>query len=645
MIRFYLFVFSLFFSAFSGAKLSDDIYAVPPNRYQDYDVKFYKIDIEASDIIPDIRGYAEILAEIKIADLKSFILDLSENVNVDSVLVDGVLASFYRKSDCIYIQSKTYFEKGSLYKISVYYDVKSSEGNSFFSAFSSGRNVFWNIPVTWTLSEPYNAKKWFPCKQYLPDKADSAHIFITVPQGLKAGAPGILTAVKSLNNGKLRYEWKTRFPVAYYLLSIAVADYQEYNIYAHIPDVTVDSVLIQNYIYNRNGYLAKNKPIIDTTAALIKLFSKLYLPYPFAAEKYGHCVAPLGGGMEHQTMTTISDFNFLLVAHELSHQWFGNLVTCASFQDVWLNEGFASYSEYLALENFASYSDALNWMKDAHSTVTLFRAQNETSSVFVPKHLLNDDWRIFDMTLSYKKGAILVHHIRYMINDDKKFFGLLRGFLTKYGFSTASVADFKKFAEEYTGIDFTLFFNQWYYGAGYPVFDILYRKNRKNIEFLIEHKGIINSTPLFISDIDIKLVKSDSTDTIIRVPIRTNCDFFSFKVSDVVDVIIDPGYYIPKRLRTNAFVKDFPTVDTFVICDTVIDNKKDSITIQFSDIPKSGCSLKLMDSFNERLFLTLPVNGEKSVKLPVKSLSEGLYMLYVFNGKNKYIRKIIKENF
>ena len=415
-------------------------YVPLPEWFNDYDVKFYKIDIEADDTSIDLKGFTEIHAEISVDGLDRFTLDLAETVRVDSVWMNGKTTTFRHAVDLLHVFSPAPLPSGSKCCVTVFYAATGNKNDNFFAAVSNRKDAVWDIPVTWTLSEPFNARNWFPCKQYLPDKADSAYMFITVPENLKAGAPGVLSAVTPMPGKKARYEWKTRYPTAYYLLSFSVADYQDYTVYAH-PKGINNPVPVQNFIYNRPGYLEKNKAIIDTTAALIDLFSKLFLPYPFANEKYGHCVAPMGGGMEHQTMTTISDFNFLLVAHELAHQWFGNMVTCASFQDVWVNEGFSSYAECLALEHIASHTSVLAWLRETHSIASW----SSGGSVFVPAESADDQWRIFSMSLSYRKGALLVHHIRRIVNDDNKFFDILRGFLNKYAFSVATGMDFKQF--------------------------------------------------------------------------------------------------------------------------------------------------------------------------------------------------------
>ena len=440
--------------------------------------------------------------------------------------------------------------------------------------------------------------------------------------------------------GKARYEWKSRYPTAYYLLSFAVADYRDYTIYAH-PKGVDKPVPVQNFIYNRDGYLDENRASMDTTTALIELFSELFFPYPFADEKYGHCAAPMGGGMEHQTMTTISEFHFLLVAHELAHMWFGDLVTCASFQDVWINEGFSTYAEYLALEHMSSREAALAWLRETHSAASW----SQNGSVFVPAESADDHWRIFNMSISYKKGALLVHHIRRIVNDDRKFFDVLSGFLQKYSFSVATGMDFKRYLEEQTGMDFTLFFDQWYFGEGFPIFDLSWKKSNEYIEILVEHTGSAPATPVFNIHLDVRLIRANAADTLLQLPISTNRDLFRIKTNgEVTGIEIDPGYYVLKQMQSSAMVRDFPTVDRFVQCNTNI-KRRQNLSIAFSAKTERDCSVILTDTTGEKLFAEMTVNRKKELTIPMEQLPNSTYLLYVQNGRNLYVRKIVKTTY
>ena len=629
----FLLVLFMFLFPFTGQTQD---YLPVPEWYSDYDVKFYKIDIEANDTSINLKGYAEIIAEITASDVKLFNLELLETIIVDSVIINGQKTTFNREDELLQIVPSYRLSKGDNCIVRVYYNVPEVKREGFFTGLSNKKDNAWDISVTWTLSEPFNAKCWFPCKQHLPDKADSAYIFITVPANRKAGAPGVLSNITPVPDGKMRYEWKTCYPVAYYLLSFTVADYQDYTIYAH-PKGIDKPVPVQNFIYNREGYLEKNKEKIDATASLIELYSELFLPYPFADEKYGHCAAPMGGGMEHQTMTTLSEFDFLLVAHELAHQWFGDLVTCASFQDIWINEGFASYSEYLALEKIYP-EQKLNWIRQTHS----YSTWSDDGSVFVPHNQAKDEWRIFDHTLSYKKGATLVHNIRHIVNDDEKFFDILRGFLHKYSFSVATGMDFKQYLEEQTGMDFTWFFDQWYFGEGYPVYDVSWKKTDEELEILIEHTGSSEQTPLFITDLEVRIVRKDDTDTIIQLPIRSNREFFKQKFADDVKYIeIDPNYWELKHLHNSNLVSDFPTNDNFVTCNTHIIRRQE-LKLNFSEATMRNCKLKLTDTNGKTVFIEKPVKKKKEISIPMENLNYSTYLLHIQNGKNKYVRKILK---
>ena len=615
-------------------------YATTPDWYHDYDIKFYKLDLEANDTTSDVKGYTEIRAEIRAEGLKQFTLELTETVQVNAVQMNGQAALFQREGDLIHVLCPAILPVGSMCRVTIFYATAGIKRDGFFSAVSNRTDHTWNIPVTWTLSEPFNAKDWFPCKQYLPDKADSVYLFITVPEHLKAGAQGTLSAVTPMPGGKMRYEWKSRYPTAYYLLSFAVADYMDYTIYTH-PKGVDKPIPIQNYIYNRDGYLDKNRTLIDSTSTLINLYSELFLPYPFANEKYGHCAAPMGGGMEHQTMTTISDFHLLLVAHELAHMWFGDLVTCATFQDIWINEGFASYAEYLALEHLASREQSLQWLREAHASATW----RPSGSVFVPAESLGDQWRIFDMGLIYKKGALLVHHIRRIINDDSKFFEVLRGFLHKYSFSVATGMDFKQYLEEQTQIDFTLFFNQWYFGEGFPIFDLSWKQDDGYIEILLEHTGSAPATPWFITDLDIQLIKDDGSDTLLQLPVRTCHDLFRIKTdAHVTGVETDPGYYVLKQMQNTSLVCDFPTDDSFVQCNTHV-KRRQNLSVIFSGKTERKCRVKLTDTRNEKVFTEITVNRKKEITIPMEALPNATYLLYVQNGNHLYVRKILKTLF
>ncbi|UCH15431.1 MAG: M1 family metallopeptidase, partial [Bacteroidales bacterium] len=548
-----------------------------------YDVKFYRLDLEVSDTSTYISGSATVLVEVVGEPLNIFILELLDVYTIDSVLVDEVNTDFSHQNNEISIYSLSNHEINSLVNIRIFYSGSVNGGFSNSGMFNK-ESIQLGKNITWTLSEPFYSKNWFPCKQVLTDKADSVYVFVTTDSHLKAGSNGILAAIDSLPGNKLRYEWKSRYPIAYYLISIAVGDYTDYSFYVK-TDGESDSILIQNYLYNSEEYIKQIKNDVDKTSDLLKLYSDLFGQYPFAEEKYGHTITPIGGGMEHQTMTTLGNFAFGLVAHELAHQWFGDNVTCATWQDIWINEGFASYSEYLADEYLISWDKARLWMAETHE----FIMSEPGGSVYIPSGDTDNHRRIFDNRLSYKKGAAIIHMIRHEVQDDSLFFDILREFQTSFKDSVATGMDFKLLLEGKTGKEFTAFFNQWYFGEGYPTIDISWdvSDDTLTINSLQTTSSLI--TPLFNTLTEFKIAFMDG-DTSILFRQQSNYDQYKIHVDrKVTGLKADPK----KWLLADINIQNYINIDRKY---TIAPNPaKDKLEIQFNQ-PVEDYSIYITDT-------------------------------------------------
>jgi aminopeptidase N len=414
----------------------------------------------------------------------------------------------------------------------------------------------WGNEVVWSLSEPFSAYEWFPCKQSLTDKADSSFFYITVPSNLKAGSNGLLEQVVDLGNGFSRYEWKHRHPIDYYLISVSVSSYVEYNVYAN-PAGAPNPILIQNYIYDNPQTLINFQDDIDETVDFMELFYNLYGPYPFEDEKYGHCMAPFSGGMEHQTMTTQGFFTKGLTTHELGHQWWGDNVTCASWCDIWINEGFASYSEYLMLENLYP-NESTGHMEDVHDNV-----MNQNGGSVWVLDSLNEN-RIFSGRLTYDKGAAIVHTMRYMVNDDALFFDILRDFQVAFKDSTANGIDFKEALEDATGIDFNPVFEEWYFGEGYPTYSLLWQQNGEDVLVEINHTCSKPSvTATFTNDLDIRFIRPGIGDTIVRFDVSANSNTFTVSNIGTIasSILIDPENWIINQVGSIVQSNELSFID------------------------------------------------------------------------------------
>lgn len=516
--------------------------AVASPEEDKYDITHVHMDIALDNQGVAVKGNVTTTARVLAPNFALYVFELNKLLAVDSVFINGQRATFKHEQHVVNVILPGILQRDDIFKAKVYYHGVPEAGTVF--AFQSGMNnavmARWNSRVTYTLSEPYNSKDWWPCKQRLKDKIDSCDIWITVPDSLMAGSNGLLKNVTQLPGNYARYEWKTNYPMAYYLLSATVAAYDDYSYTTTLPDGT--NVPVQNFIYKRPGVLDEYKKGIDTAGMMLYYFSELFGTYPFYKEKYGHCMSPLFGGMEHQTMSTQQHFGTRLTAHELAHQWFGNHVTCATWQDIWLNEGFASYAEYLFVEKYHSVQDAYKYMNAVHEQV--FKDTTAKGSTYVKAEEANNAYIVFNTTLSYNKASAVVNMLRYYINNDAVFFKLLQEYQQRYSMGNATTEDFKKLANEITGLPMEDFFNQWIYGNGYPEYKIRWNYAQGEIWLNMLQNTTEAATPFFNIPVEVKLSFAGG-DTTIRLEYDTRNKAYHFAMPEkVTGVTFDPRHMI-----------------------------------------------------------------------------------------------------
>jgi aminopeptidase N len=512
------------------------------NLENKYDLKFYHLDIDVERTSKYISGNVRTLATVKSTSLDTFGFELHSDHTIDSIVMGGSQLAYSRNAYDVYVPLPSSLPQGTLIDIKVYYHGSAPTLNvaAIGDGYNNGTSQSWGNQATWSLSESYVAEEWFPCKQQLQDKLDSSWVFATTDSTNKVGSNGILTNVVTVGNKK-RYEWKNHHPIDYYLISVACAKYVEHSFYAH-PTNYPDSVLIQNYIYDNPTTLAFFQGVIDSTKQLLELESSLFGPYPWADEKYGHCMAPFGGGMEHQTMTSIGFFDFQTVAHELGHQWWGDKTTCRTWHDIFINESFAAYTEHLVLE-YLEPNQAAPQMLSVHNNVM----SQPGGSVYNPD--TSDVNRIFSSRLSYDKGGAVLHTLRFVINDDSLFFKGLRNYSNEFADSTASIDDFKHSMANYTGMNFDQFFTQWIYGEGYPTFNVKWNQPGGTLILKsIQTVSTSSVTPLFITPIQYKIQRNIG-DTIIRVMHQQNTEQYVMNMpGTVTGIVFDPNNWIINKV-------------------------------------------------------------------------------------------------
>ena len=604
-----------------------------------YDVHFYQLDLSMNNISTHVSGTGSIHAKAK-QFIDSAMFELFSSLDISEIRVNNIPVGFSRVLSAVKVPVNAQANQSFIIDVDYNGTPPTAQSNPLGgSGMTAAASPSWGNKVVWSLSEPFSAFEWFPCKQSLTDKADSCAVSITVPDSCKAGSNGLLEHVTPLGNGFTRYDWKHRHPIDYYLISVSVAKYVEYNVYAN-PVGAPNPILIQNYIYDNPGTLPNFQADIDETAAFIELYYDLYGPYPFEDEKYGHCMAPISGGMEHQTMTTQGFFEKSLTSHELAHQWWGDNVTCASWCDIWLNEGFASYSEYLMLEHLYPGQEGPK-MQQVHNSIM----NQPGGSVWVLDSL--NESRIFDGRLTYDKGSGIIHSMRYLVQDDSLFFNALRAFQVAYKDSTATGITFKQFMENYTSVNFTPFFNQWYFGEGYPTYSVKWNQIGNDVALEISHTSSMpNVTPTFTNPIDIRFLRQGQADTIVRFDIQSNQDQFSlYNLGTIIGTLtIDPNNWIINKVGT---ISQDPSLLLGIETSKPLKNlsiypNPSNGDITLSNGPAGSFNMSVMD-MSGKTIMTQVVTNFESIRL--NNLSNGTYIIsFLFpTGERKTMLHEIKK--
>lgn len=427
---------------------------------ENYDVKYHRLELWIDPNMRYIKGMVTTYFQTLAANFSAIHFDLNEPLRVDSVLYKGKKVSYTHSNLVLRINLPQALNKSVLDSLTIFWQGEPAD-NGFGSFEQTTHN---GVPVIWTLSEPYGARDWWPCKQTLTDKIDSLDMWISCRKDYKAASNGVLIAEIEKGTDKI-YRWKHRYPIANYLVAFAVTNYERYTDYAELKSGRMP---IENYVYPEHKSFAQTgtKDLIP----VIELFDSLFVDYPFRKEKYGHAQFSWGGGMEHQTMTFVINYGYELLAHELAHQWFGDHTTCGSWEDIWLNEGFATYLSGLAYE----FRQPQFWQSFKSGRINSAISQ-AGGSVFVTDTTSVN--RIFSSRLSYNKGAMVLHMLRWKLGD-QAFFQGVRNYLNapEHAYGFAKTPQFKAHLEAAGKQDLTEFFKDWYYGQGYPIYQVSVRQ-------------------------------------------------------------------------------------------------------------------------------------------------------------------------
>lgn len=591
---------------------------------QDYDVVYHRLSLEVDPAISYITGQVTTWFKPQMPGLDILHFDLYDGLVIDSIYWHNTVCAYTQSNHTLAIQIPEFLQGGMLDSLTIWYQGEPS--TSGFGSFNKSTHN--NTPVLWTLSEPYGARDWWPCKQDLTDKADSVDVIITTPEIYRAASNGLLVDEYAIGNRKV-YHWQHRYPIAAYLVAFAVTDYAVYSDFVPTADKPIE---VLNYVYPEN--LASSQSATQAIVPIMQLYNDLFGLYPFADEKYGHAQFGWGGGMEHQTMSFMVGFSHLLMAHELAHQWFGDKVTCGTWEDIWLNEGFATYLEGLNYEHGIGPTDWMSWKKGKIDHVISSPGGsvwvNDTTSV----------GRIFSSRLSYSKGAMLLHMLRWELGDEAFFQGV-RNYLNdpQNAYAYGQTQELIDHLEASSGQDLTQFFQNWFYGEGYPTYTMNWSADGNQVILQVDQTTSHPSVTFFPMTLPIHIHGVAGQDTIVRLPHTYSGESFLINLPwQATDLQFDPDLWIVKgETQITVGVED-PLWSTGFSC---FPNPTGSSPLTILSPGNPVQRIAVIDQLGRTTTIS-GINGQTRLDIPAKQIPGGLSYLLITTEKGTLIRKNTK---
>jgi aminopeptidase N len=537
------------------SKLSNVLYPGDSN----IDVTYYKLDLRVAVNPNNLSGVVTVRAKSTKQNLTSFYLDLvkaaSGGLSVSSVKQNGNNLSFTHTNNQLQINLNKSYALNEEFSVDITYSGVPISGTGFIStaSFSFIDQSAAKIVVA-SLSEPYGARDWWPSKDTPADKPDSSDVWLTADKIFVSVSNGSLEATVDNPDGTRTYKWKNHYPIANYLISVAMTNYQtivdqfEYQPGKFLP------VIHYNYPERLDN---TRRTAVAKTIDMLRIFSEKFGPYPFLKEKYGHAEFSWGGGMEHQTMTSMGSGAMnseSTIAHELAHQWYGDKVTCKDWQNIWLNEGFATYCEKMYWQfkyDQATFNSRINSMFSS--------AKNAQGTIYVQN--INDEREIFNSSRSYNKGGAVLHMLRGIVGDNK-FFQIMREYADESGlaYNVATTEDFQRIAERVSGMNLNYFFQEWIYGESYPNYFIGWNYKEVSgdnyILTLLVTQSVKTNPKFFTMPIQVKITTSKGI-TIQNIFNNSQTQTWELPIiGKPLSIEIDPNNWILKSIAEIKFIAD-----------------------------------------------------------------------------------------
>ena len=609
------------------------VFVTNPNTYN-YDVTYHRLRLTVDPTELFIAG--EVTTKyIAKENLNSVTFDLSDALNVSTVKQRGVDLNFTRSGNNELIVNLPITQNiNVLDSLSINYS-GTPPASGFGSFLIDEHN---GSPILWTLSEPFGAMEWWPCKQDLVDKVNNIDVYLTAPSQYVSVSNGLEQSRINNVNGTTTTHFKHNYPIPAYLIAIAVSNYQVYNQQGGLGTASSPFFPIVNYMYPETA--TANIASLQVTPDIINFFESVFDPYPFRNEKYGHCQFGWGGGMEHTTVSfmtagTSGGYTRSLIAHELGHQWFGNKVTCGSWKDIWLNEGFATYLASMVIQNFDGEAAFISDKSTMISTITSNQTPN--SALYLTDAESTDVNRIFNSRLSYRKGAMVLNMLRFKLGD-ANFFQALRNYLNdpELAYGYAVTPDLQGHLEATSGMNLTEFFNDWVYKIGYPIYNITANNlGDGQAKITINQSQSNPSVTFFEMPVPIRLTGAGGQQLDLVLENTTNAQQFIVNVPfTVTGVVFDPKKDIISKNNSATL-----GATSFELESKVVIYPNPAKSIVTVEMPRS-IFLEKCIVFNA---LGQKVDEFQTNSISVEQLAAGMYTLEVITSEGRILKKFIKK--
>jgi aminopeptidase N len=518
------------------------------NRQRTYDVQHYVIKTSFDEKTKTVFG--DTTVRFKPLQDNFSVLELdAANLKFESVrLENSILSLKYKSADeKVYVTlDKSYKADETIAVQFIYKTVKPKFGVYFVKEDKSKFNA--HSKQIWTHGEPEEAHFWFPSYDFPDDKATTEQ-YITADKDDTVIANGELLDVKEAADNKKTWHYKTSFVHSTYLVSFVIGKYEKFEEkYKNIP--------LGYYIYPSRKDLF-NKSFDMTKNAFVIFEDLLGIEYPF--NKYDQVMA--GGfdsylGMENITASTLSDTTVSLtdydfgkpivtdlVTHELAHSWFGNMVTCKNWSELWLNEGFATYMEAVYLEKVKGKTEYLRKITEDAEIFYLEDAKKKQRHALYNVYAKPDE-SVFDST-TYNKGSAVIHTLRQEVGDEI-FWKAINVYLNRHKFANVQSSDLQNVFEEVSGKKLDWFWKQWVYGVGYPKISVTQSldETTKTLKLVFTQN---QSDGLFQVPLGIK-IQTENGYKSEKITLENKSDTFFFNLdSKLLGMSIDQEMKIPLK--------------------------------------------------------------------------------------------------